>query len=97
MDLILRIVDLLLSVAWFFAIAHVIMSWLINFGVLNLHQPIVGQIWDGLNRLLEPAYRPIRNILPQTGGLDLAPLVFFIGIIIARMIVTEARISLAGY
>lgn len=94
MDLILRIVDLLLSVAWFFAIAHVVMSWLINFGVLNTNQPIVAQLWEGLNRLLEPAYRPIRNILPRTGGLDLAPLVFFVGIIIARMIVAEARVSL---
>ena len=23
------------------------MSWLINFGVLNMRQPIVAQIWDG--------------------------------------------------
>ena len=97
MDLILRIVELLLSVAWFFAIAHVIMSWLINFGVLNLHQPIVAQLWDGLNRLLEPAYQPIRRVLPQTGGLDLAPLVFFILIIIAQMIVAEIRVSVAGF
>ena len=97
MDLILRIVELLLSVAWFFAIAHVIMSWLINFGVLNLHQPIVAQLWDGLNRLLEPAYQPIRRVLPQTDGLDLAPLVFFILIIIAQMIVAEIRVSVAGF
>jgi hypothetical protein len=45
-----------LDVAFFIVIAHVILSWLINFGVLNLRQPIVAQIWDGLNRLLEPVY-----------------------------------------
>ncbi|SFJ78242.1 YggT family protein [Jannaschia pohangensis] len=89
MLLIADILLLLLNVAWFFAIAHVIMSWLINFGVLNMNQPIIAQMWDGLNRILEPAYRPIRRVLPQTGGLDLAPLVFFIGIIIARMIVVR--------
>ena len=60
------------------------MSWLINFQVLNLRQPLVAQIWDGLNRLLEPIYAPVRRMLPNTGALDLAPLVVFIGIIIAR-------------
>ena len=44
----------------------------------------MGQVWDGLSRLLEPLYRPIRRMLPDTGALDLAPLVVFIGIIILR-------------
>lgn len=68
-------------------LVHVIMSWLINFNVLNLGQPLVASIWDGLNRLLEPVYGPIRRMLPNTGALDLAPLVAFILIIILRDIV----------
>lgn len=75
---------LILDVAFFIMIAHIIMSWLISFQVLNLHQPIVGQIWAGLNRLLEPIYGPVRRILPDTRPLDLAPLVVFIGIISLR-------------
>ncbi len=75
---------LLLDVVWFVMIAHIIMSWLINFQVLNLRQPLVWQIWNGLNRLLEPVYAPVRRILPNTGRLDLAPLVVFIVIIIAQ-------------
>ena len=68
-------------------LVHVIMSWLINFNVLNLGQPLVASIWDGLTRLLEPVYQPIRRMLPNTGALDLAPLVAFIIIIILRDIV----------
>ena len=75
---------LILNVVWFVMIAHIIMSWLINFQVLNLRQPLVWQLWTGLNRLLEPLYAPIRAVLPNTGGLDLAPLVVFIVIIIAQ-------------
>lgn len=75
---------LVLNVIWFVMIAHIIMSWLINFQVLNLRQPLVWQFWNGLNRLLEPVYAPVRRILPSTGGLDLAPLVVFIIIIIAQ-------------
>ncbi len=93
MNTLIDILLLLLNVAWFFAIAHIIMSWLINFGVLNMRQPIVAQLWDGLTRVLEPVYSRIRSILPATGALDLAPLVFLLGIIIARMVLSRAAIG----
>lgn len=75
---------LILDVIFFILLAHIIMSWLINFNVLNLNQQFVAQIWYGLNRLLEPIYQPIRRILPDTRPLDLAPLVVFIIIISLR-------------
>lgn len=81
-----EILQLLLSVVWFFIIAHVIMSWLINFQILNLNQPLVSQIWSGLNRILEPLYSPIRQILPPMGGIDLAPLVVLIAVAILRIV-----------
>ncbi|SMP08056.1 YggT family protein [Shimia sagamensis] len=75
---------LILDIAFFFMLAHIIMSWLINFQVLNLRQPIVSQIWTGLNRLLEPVYEPVRRVMPDTRPLDLAPLVVFVIIISLR-------------
>ena len=74
---------------WFFIIAHVIMSWLINFQVLNLRQPIVAQIWDALNRILEPMYSRLRRILPPMSGIDLAPLVALIGVYILRIVLSN--------
>ncbi|MGP9789828.1 YggT family protein [Roseinatronobacter sp. NSM] len=71
----IQIILLVLNVAQFMILAHIILSWLINFQVLSLNSPIVGSIWDGLNRLLEPAYTRIRQFLPDLGGIDLAPLV----------------------
>lgn len=76
--------NLILNVVWFVMIVQLIMSWLINFQVLNLRQPLVAQLWYGLNSLLEPVYAPIRRFLPNTPGLDLAPLVVFIAIIILQ-------------
>ena len=70
----------IINIVWFIVIAHVIMSWLIGFNVLNRHQPLVWSIWTGLNRLLEPIYGPIRRVLPDMGGLDLSPLVLLVGI-----------------
>ncbi len=84
MNALFGILDMLLGVAFFIMIIHIVFSWLIAFQVLNMRQPLVAQIWDGLNRLLEPIYRPIRRWLPDTGGLDLAPLVAFLIIIALR-------------
>ena len=72
---------LILNVVWFIMIAHIIMSWLINFQVLNLRQPLVYKLWDLLNRLLEPIYAPIRKILPPFQGVDFTPMVVIIAMI----------------
>jgi YggT family protein len=68
----------IINIVWFIVIAHVVMSWLIGFNVLNRHQPLVNAIWTGLNRLLEPIYGPIRRMMPDMGGLDLSPLVLIV-------------------
>lgn len=80
---------LVLRIAQWIILIHVIISWLINFQVLNLRQPLVAQIWYGLNRILDPIYSRIRSILPNLGGIDLAPLIALIAIFfLQRLIVT---------
>jgi YggT family protein len=87
MQSLIQIILLILDVIWFIVIVHVIMSWLINFNVLNRNQQIVWQIWTGLERLLEPLYAPIRRIVPNMGGLDLSPLILLIAIYALRIII----------
>ena len=88
-----QILLLLLNIAQFIIIVHVIASWLINFQVLNLRQPFVAQLWQGLNVMVEPVYSRIRRFLPMTPGLDLAPLVAFIALIILQ----RALLNNAGF
>jgi YggT family protein len=83
-----QILMLILNMAQFIILAHVIMSWLINFQVLNIRQPLVSQIWYGLERLLEPLYAPIRRLLPPM-GLDLAPLIVLIAIYALQIVLTN--------
>jgi YggT family protein len=87
MTSLLQIVLMILGIVKFVILAHVIMSWLINFNVLNLGQSLVSSIWFGLNRLLEPLYQPIRRILPAMGGLDLAPLVALLAVYAIEIII----------
>ena len=81
---------LILNIAYFLVLAHFIMSWLVNFQVLNVRQPLVAQIWDGLNRLLQPVYGLIRRVLPAMGGLDLSPIVVIVVIFfLQRLVATQ--------
>ena len=89
MTSILQILLLILDIAQWIVLIHIIMSWLINFQVLNLRQPLVAQIWDGLNRLLEPLYSRVRSILPNLGGVDLAPLVVLLAIYALRIVISN--------
>jgi YggT family protein len=82
-----QILSLILDVALWIIIAHIIMSWLINFQVLNLRQPLVAQLWYGLNRLLEPLYSQVRRYLPRTAGVDFAPLAVLIAIYALQIVI----------
>lgn len=92
---VLEILLLVIGVLRLFIIAHFVMSWLIQFQVLNIRQPFVAQVWYGLSRLLEPIYGPIRRILPQMGGIDLAPLVALLGLEAIRIVLTNNLIAIS--
>ncbi len=59
---------------WALILAAVV-STLISFGVLDSRNRIVWTIGDFLYRVTEPVLRPIRNVLPSFGGVDLSPIV----------------------
>ncbi|WP_091147232.1 YggT family protein [Novosphingobium sp. CF614] len=59
-----------------------ILSLLISFNVVNLHNQFVAAIWRGLNAILDPILNPIRRIMPNTGGIDFSPMVLIIGLMV---------------
>ena len=81
-----QITLMILDVVKWFILAHIIMSWLIQFQVLNLRQPFVAAVWRGLNDLLEPVYGRVRRLLPNMGGIDLAPLLVLLAVYGLRII-----------
>lgn len=75
----------IIGVVRFFVIAHFIMSWLIRFEVLNVRQQFVGHVWYTLERVLDPIYGPVRRMMPNMGGIDLAPVIVLVGLEILRI------------
>ena len=83
----LPLINVLLAVlnfAQWIVLIHVIMSWLINFQVLNLRQPLVYQIWTALNRTLDPLYSRIRRWVSIPGGIDFSPIIVLFAIYAAQ-------------
>ncbi|MEM8792923.1 MAG: YggT family protein [Pseudomonadota bacterium] len=91
----LTIFNMLVNLVFWIIIIQAILSWLIAFQVVNMHQPLVRQIWGSLNALTEPIYRPIRRMLPNMGGIDITPLIVLLGIYSLQIIVNNNLGSLA--
>ncbi|MEK6638007.1 MAG: YggT family protein [Pseudomonadota bacterium] len=92
MNLIVDIARILLDVVWWIIIVQAILSWLIMFNVINTYNDAVRMIWDALQKMTEPLYRPIRRIMPDFGALDLSPMVVLLGLVILDRVLSEIRI-----
>lgn len=87
MTSLLQILLLAVGIVRWIVLVHVIMSWLINFQVLNLRQQLVAQIWYGLNRTLDPIYSRVRRIVPISGGIDFAPLIVLFAVYAVEVVI----------
>ncbi len=81
------IIDFILMIAQWVIVIQAVMSWLIAFNVINTHNDAVRGIWQALDKMTEPLYRPIRRIMPDFGALDLSPMVVLLIIILLRRLV----------
>ncbi len=82
-----QLVNVLLLLYWWAIFLSAVVSTLMSFGVLDSRNRIVWTIADFLGRLTEPALRPIRNVLPNLGGIDISPLILLILISVIRSVV----------
>ena len=82
MRAVLNIVIVALDLYKLVIIAAAVMSWLIAFNVVNIRNDFVRSIWSMLLALTEPVLRPIRRFLPNTGGIDISPIMLFLLILL---------------
>jgi len=91
--LITTVIDLFIWVV----IIGAVLSWLVAFNVVNTRNRFVYMVGDFVHRLTEPLVRPIRNILPNMGGIDLSPLVLILLLIFAKQIILGFYDTTVGY
>ncbi len=52
---------------------NVILSWLVQFDIVNLRNRFVATVLRVTDDLTRPLLAPIRRVLPNLGGVDFAP------------------------
>ena len=87
MRALIDVILLALQLYIYLLIAAAVLSWLIAFNVVNTRNQGVAMIGDFLFRITEPALRPIRNILPNLGGIDISPVILILLIILIENII----------
>lgn len=87
MRAVLDIVMMVLNLYTWVIIAGAILSWLIAFGVVNIRNDLVRSIWNLLLALTEPFLKPIRNALPNFGGIDISPIILLLAVMLIERII----------
>ncbi|HEY5795980.1 MAG TPA: YggT family protein [Bosea sp. (in: a-proteobacteria)] len=87
MRAVLDVVMLALNIYTWLLIISAVLSWLIAFNVLNTRNQFVSTVWDMLYRITEPLLRPIRNMLPNLGGIDISPIILLLGIFFIQRVI----------
>ena len=87
------IVGYLINIVVVLVIVQFVLSLLISFNVVNMHNQFVAALWTAINALLDPLFKPIRRIMPDTGAIDFSPMVLIIGLVIIQKILTGLAAS----
>jgi YggT family protein len=87
MRAILDVILVVLHLYVWLLIAAAVLSWLIAFNVVNTRNQFVAMIGDFLYRITEPVLRPIRNIMPNLGGIDLSPVILILIIFLIQRLI----------
>ena len=81
-----QIVGYLISIIIVLVIVQFVLSLLVAFNVVTMHNHWVAAIFRSINALLEPLLRPIRRLMPDTGAIDFSPLVLIVLLNIVNII-----------
>ena len=84
---VITLIDAILQIYTWIVIIYVIMTWLVQFNVMNMRNQFVAMIGNVLHRLTDPVLRPIRKIMPNLGGLDISPVVLLLLLFFIRNLI----------
>lgn len=84
---IFQLLDSLISLYLWCLFIFVILSWLINFGIVNTQNRFIYLLMDFLYKITEPALRPIRRFVPNFGGIDISPIILVLVLIFVRNLI----------
>ena len=83
------------SIISFLLLIYIVIGLLISFNVINSYNQFVNAVYGSLYKLFEPILSPIRNALPDLGGIDFSPIIVFFALRFLTPFIAELFIQLA--
>ena len=85
----LQLIDTVINLYIWALLIFIVLSWLVQFKVINSNNRAVYLVMAFLYRIAEPVLRPIRNLLPNLGGLDISPILLVLALTFGRNLLFE--------
>ncbi len=89
MNALASLIDTVFTLYIILLFASVVLSWLVQFNVINTQNQFVHGLLGFLYRLTEPALKPIRQIMPNLGGIDISPVILIIALYFIRDLLVD--------
>lgn len=82
---VLNVLDLIVTIYFWSVIAVVVVSWIAP----GSGHPAIQLV----SQITEPVMRPVRNLMPSMGGLDLSPIIVFLILNVVRVVIDNLQRS----
>ena len=89
MNSLLYLIIQIINLFQFVLIVYIILTWLVNFNIINTGNRFVYSILDALYRFCEPSLNLVRGYLPNFGALDLSPIVVYLSLWFIKSLLIE--------
>ena len=89
MNSLLYLIIQIVNLFQFVLIVYIILTWLVNFNIINTGNRFVYSILDALYRLCEPSLNFVRRYIPTFGAIDLSPIVVYLSLWFMKSLLIE--------
>ena len=87
-QVLIPILVLLANVVSTVVLVSFVLGLLVAFNVVSMNNRLVASLMQALDAILTPILRPVRRIMPPTGGIDFSPIVLLVLIKIVLIILS---------
>lgn len=94
----LQIINIVINLFIWALIGSAVLSWLTAFGIINTRNRFVDTVGSFLWKITEPPLRPLRRIIPDLGGIDLAPMAMILILWFVQGVLSQLmfRVAMGG-
>ena len=89
MNSLLGLIIQIINLYQFSLLVYIIVTWLVNFNIINVSNKFVYSMMEVLYRLCEPSLNIVRRYIPNFGNLDISPVIVYLGLWFIKNLIIE--------